>query len=417
MQHRKLPHPDPKMYDPLMVTLGDIEKARSRIGDSVFLSPCSKSETLSRLTGCEVYLKLENLQMTGSYKERGSLNKILQLSDLQKAAGVITASAGNHAQGVAHAARLSGIEATIVMPETTPLSKIRGTQEFGATILLHGGGYDEAYRKARELQKEKGCTFIHAFNDPHVIAGQGTIGLELLEQVPDVDAVVVPVGGGGLIAGIATAVKGIRSDVRVIGVEAERMPAMRASIKEGRVCPLPTINTLADGIAVANVGDHTLPIVQKLVSAIVTVNEEEIANAVMVLLEREKTLAEGAGAVGFAALYNRHVTDIVDRKVVVIISGGNIDMTLLSKILERGLESDGRLTRLKIVVPDKPGSIAELAALVARHRANILQISQNRSVIEVKLEETEVELTLETRGLDHTRLITNSINDHGFRVK
>ena len=417
MQHRKLPHPDPKMYDPLMVTLGDIEKARSRIGDSVFLSPCSKSETLSRLTGCEVYLKLENLQMTGSYKERGSLNKILQLSDLQKAAGVITASAGNHAQGVAHAARLSGIEATIVMPETTPLSKIRGTQEFGATIVLHGGGYDEAYRKARELQKEKGCTFIHAFNDPHVIAGQGTIGLELLEQVPDVDAVVVPVGGGGLIAGIATAVKGIRSDVRVIGVEAERMPAMRASIKEGRVCPLPTINTLADGIAVANVGDHTLPIVQKLVSAIVTVNEEEIANAVMVLLEREKTLAEGAGAVGFAALYNRHVTDIVDRKVVVIISGGNIDMTLLSKILERGLESDGRLTRLKIVVPDKPGSIAELAALVARHRANILQISQNRSVIEVKLEETEVELTLETRGLDHTRLITNSINDHGFRVK
>jgi len=303
------------------------------------------------------------------------------------------------------------------MPETTPLSKVRGTQEFGAHIVLHGGGYDEAYRKARELQKEKGCTFIHAFNDPHVIAGQGTIGLELLEQVPDVDAVVVPVGGGGLIAGIATAVKGIRSDVRVIGVEAQRMPAMRESIKEGRICSLPTINTLADGIAVANVGDHTLPIVQKLVSAIVTVNEEEIANAVMVLLEREKTLAEGAGAVGFAALYNRHVKDIVDKKVVVIISGGNIDMTLLSKILERGLESDGRLTRLKIVVPDKPGSIAELAALVARHRANILQISQNRSMIEVKLEETEVELTLETRGKDHSRLITNAINDHGFRVK
>ena len=405
------------MYDPFMVMLEDIQKARSRICDSVFLSPCAKSETLSRLTGCEVYLKLENLQMTGSFKERGSLNKILQLSDRQKTAGVITASAGNHAQGVAHAAQLSGIEATIVMPETTPLSKVRGTREFGATIVLHGGGYDAAYLKACELQKEKGCTFIHAFNDPHVIAGQGTIGLELMEQVPDVDAVVVPIGGGGLIAGITTAVKGIRSDVRVIGVEAERMPAMRASINEGKVCPLPTINTLADGIAVANVGDHTLPVVQKLVSAIVTVNEEEIANAVMVLLEREKTLAEGAGAVGFAALYNRHVTDIVDKKVVVIISGGNIDMTLLSKILERGLESDGRLTRLKIVVPDKPGSIAELAALVARHRANILQISQNRSMIEVKLEETEVELTLETRGLDHTRQIVNSINDHGFQVK
>ena len=412
-----MPRPDPEMYDPFMVTLRDVEKARSRIGDSVFLSPCAKSEILSRFTGCEVYLKLENLQMTGSFKERGSLNKILQLSDRQKAAGVITASAGNHAQGVAHAAQLSGIEATIVMPETTPLSKVRGTREYGAAIVLHGGGYDEAYRKACDLQREKGSTFIHAFDDPHIIAGQGTIGLELMEQVPDVDAVVVPVGGGGLIAGIATAVKAIRSDVRVIGVEAERMPAMRASIEKGQVCPLPTINTLADGIAVANVGDHTLPIVQKLVSAIVTVNEEEIANAVMVLLEREKTLAEGAGAVGFAALYNRRVKNIVDKKVVVIISGGNIDMTVLSKILERGLESDGRLTRLKIVVPDKPGSIAELAALVARHRANILQISQNRSVIEVKLEETEVELTLETRGLDHTRLITDSIIDHGFQVK
>ena len=405
------------MYDPFMVTLRDVENARSRISDSVFLSPCAKSETLSRLTGCEVYLKLENLQMTGSFKERGSLNKILHLSDRQMAAGVITASAGNHAQGVAHAAQLSGIEATIVMPETAPLSKVRGTREYGAAIVLHGGGYDEAYRKACDLQREKGFTFIHAFDDPYIIAGQGTIGLELMEQVSDVDTVVVPVGGGGLIAGIATAVKAIRSDVRVIGVEAERMPAMGASINKGEICPLPTINTLADGIAVANVGNHTLPIVKKLVSAIVTVNEEEIANAVMVLLEREKTLAEGAGAVGFAALYNRHVKDIVDKKVVVIISGGNIDMTVLSKILERGLESDGRLTRLKIVVPDKPGSIAELAALVARHRANILQISQNRSVIEVKLEETEVELTLETRGLDHTRLITDSIIDHGFQVK
>ncbi len=394
-----------------------IEQARARIADWVFLSPCSKSEILSHLTGCEVYLKLENLQMTGSYKERGSLNKILQLEEPQKATGVITASAGNHAQGVAHAAKLLGIDATIVMPETTPLSKIQGTREFGAEIVLHGSGYDEAYRKARQLQEEKGCTFIHAFDDPDVIAGQGTVGLELLEQVPDMDAIVAPIGGGGLISGIATAVKHYRPEIRVIGVEAERMPAMKTSVSAGHICPMRTANTLADGIAVANVGRYTLPIVQNLVSTIVTVTEEEIASAVMVLLEREKTLAEGAGAVGFAALYNHRVKDIGNKKVVVIVSGGNIDITLLSKILERGLESDGRLTRLKVVVPDKPGSIAELAALVSEHQANILQISQNRSVIELQLEETEVDLALETRGTKHAAEIAQTIRAQGFRTK
>jgi threonine dehydratase len=400
-----------------MVTLADVEQARARIGDAIFLSPCAKSEMLSQLTGCEVFLKLENLQMTGSFKERGSLNKILQLSASEKAAGVITASAGNHAQGVAHAARISGIRATIVMPETTPMSKIRGTREFGADIILHGAGYDQAYAKACDLQRQKGCTFIHAFDDPEVIAGQGTIGLELLQQVPEMDLVVVPVGGGGLLAGIATAIKALRPQVRLVGVEAERMPAMQASLAAGRVCPARAANTLADGIAVSRVGRHTLPILQQWVAEIVTVTEEQIANAVMVLLEREKTLAEGAGAVGFAALCNNRVRDIENRKVVILISGGNIDMTLLSKIIERGLESDGRLARIKVVVPDKPGSIAELASLVAEHRANILQISQNRAVSEVQLQETEVELTLETRGREHVAAIVASMRSRGFSVK
>jgi threonine dehydratase len=400
-----------------LVALADIEAARRRIRDSVFVTPCTRAEILSELIGCEVFLKLENLQMTGSFKERGSLNKILQLSAKQMQAGVITASAGNHAQGVAHAAKLSNIPAVIVMPETTPLAKIRGTREFGAEIVLYGSGYDEAYEKALQLQASEGYTFIHAFDDPQVIAGQGTIGLELLEQLPDMDVVVVPIGGGGLISGIATAIKEQRPEVRMIGVEASRIPAMQESITAGAVQRLEGTNTLADGIAVAKVGLHTLPIVDRYVSDIVTVSEEQIATAIMLLLEREKTLVEGAGATGFAALYSNRIRDIAGKKVVVIISGGNIDLTLLSKILERGMESDGRLARLKVVVPDRPRSIARVATLVADQHAGILQISQNRSVSEVKLEETEVELLLETRGLDHVEEICRVLRDEGFAVK
>ena len=400
-----------------MVTLTDIEEARERIRESIFFSPCAHSETLSHLTGCEVFLKLENLQMTGSFKERGALNKIRQLTEVQRRAGVITASAGNHAQGVAHAARLSGIHATIVMPETTPLAKIRGTQEFGAKIILHGSGYDEAYKKACELQSKEGYTFIHAFDDEEIIAGQGTIGLELLEQLPDMDTVVVPIGGGGLISGIATAIREQRPEVRIVGVEAARMPAMKESIAANEIRPLHAANTLADGIAVATVGKQTLPIVRRLSSDIVTVTEEEIANAVTLLLEREKTLAEGAGAVGFAALYNNRINEVKGKKVVVLISGGNIDMTLLSKLLKRGLEIDGRLTRARVVVPDKPRSMAELAAIVADCHANILSISQNRSANEVGLEEAIVELTLEPRGHDHFSRIAEDIVEHGFTMK
>ena len=400
-----------------MIELADIRAAYERIKDQIYLSPCAHSEMLSNMLGCQVYLKLDNLQMTGSFKERGALNKILQLTDEQKARGVIAASAGNHAQAVAHAAKLSGIHAIIVMPETTPLNKIRGTEAFDATIVLHGDGFDDAFAKAVELQAQHGYTLIHAFDDDEVIAGQGTLGLELLQQVPDMDVVVVPIGGGGLIAGIATAIKAERPRVRIVGVEASLMPAMTMSVKAGKVKPWQTMKTIADGIAVATVGSKTLPIVQALVSDIITVSEEETASAIMALLEREKILAEGAGAVGFAALSNHRIHDVTDKKVVIIISGGNIDMSMLSRILERGLESDGRLVNLKVVVSDKPDSIAQLATLLATEKANILRISQSRSITEVQLGETEVELTLETRGRKHADGIIDQIRSCGFIIK
>ncbi len=400
-----------------MIGIETIKAARERIKGQTYYSPCAHSETLSRLCGCELYLKLENLQMTGSFKDRGALNKLLTLSREEKAAGVIAASAGNHAQGVAHAARLLGLKAIIVMPETTPLSKIRGTRELGAEIVLHGSGYDDAYEKACELQQQHGYCLIHAFDDEAVIAGQGTIGLELLEQLPDMDMVVVPIGGGGLIAGIATAIHSQNDGVRIIGAEAERMAAMKQSVAAGSVRRLPMANTIADGICVAQVGEQTLPVVQREVAEIVTVSEEEIAAAIMTLLEREKSLAEGAGVAAFAALLHRHIPNIEGKKVVAVISGGNIDMTRLSHIVERGLEQDGRLTLLKVAVADKPASIAALTAITAELGANLEQISQNRSASEVALEETEVELLLQTRGHEHSDAIRKRLIDEGFKLK
>ena len=399
------------------LTLKDIEQARQRIGEHIFLTPCARTESLSRRLGCKLFLKLENLQMTGSFKERGAFNKILQLDAAQRQAGIITASAGNHAQAVAHAAQQCQIPATIVMPETTPLAKIQGTREFGATIVLHGSGYDEAYDHAIELQKQHAYTFVHAFDDNDIIAGQGTIGLEILQQVPQLDLLVVPVGGGGLIAGIAMVVKETQPDVRIIGVEARNMAAMQGSLTAGKVTPLPAANTLADGIAVARVGQRTLPLVQDYVDDIVSVDEEAIAHAIMILLEREKTLAEGAGAVGFAALQQQLIQQIVNKNVVVLLSGGNIDMSMLSRILERGLEQDGRLSRFKVVVSDQPGSIARLASAIAEQQANILRISQNRAAHEVELGETEIELLLETRGMEHVTEIDASLRHQGFNVK
>ncbi|HEY9646485.1 MAG TPA: pyridoxal-phosphate dependent enzyme, partial [Chroococcidiopsis sp.] len=288
---------------------------------------------------------------------------------------------------------------------------------FGAEVILHGSGYDDAYQLSRQLQEEKGYAFIHAFDDPMVIAGQGTVGLELLEQRPELDTVVVPVGGGGLVAGMAIALKIQNPKLRLIGVEAEQMPGMKASVEAGRIVTIDRGNTIADGIAVARVGEHTFPIVERYVDDIVTVSEAEIANAIMLLLEYEKTLVEGAGAVGFAAIYNGKIPSIAGQNIGIVLTGGNIDMTFLSTILERGLAKDGRLAKLSIIAPDKPSSIAELTAIVANHRANILQIVHNRTFTSANFRETEMEFLLETRGHEHVREVVDNIAQCGFQVK
>jgi threonine dehydratase len=402
---------------PITVSFADIEAARETIRRYVFETPCAYSERLSKMTGCKTHLKMENLQMTASYKERGAMNKILHLSDAEKRAGVIAASAGNHAQGVAYAAQRNGIKATIVMPETTPLAKIRGTQEFGAEVILHGSVYDDAFGLATELQQQHGYSFIHAFDDPLIVAGQGTVGLELIEQNPYLDTVIVPVGGGGLIAGLALAMKETNPKIRVIGVEAEHVPSMKTSVEAGRIVEVERKSTIADGIAVAKVGRHPFPIVQKYVDEIVTVNEEEIANGIMVLLEAEKTLTEGSGAAGFAALYNNKIQGIEGKRVCVVLTGGNIDISILSKILERGLAKDGRLANLKIIVPDKPGSVAHITAVVAKHGGNIINIFHNRLFTSASLRETEIQIMLETKGNSHVQEIMGAIAEIGFSVK
>jgi threonine dehydratase len=400
-----------------MVNLSDIQAARERLAQRVIFSPCTRFEDLSRITGADVYIKLENLQVTGSFKVRGALNALLQLDEPDKQLGIVAASAGNHAQAVAYGAQLLGISAAIVMPETTPLTKIEGTRAFGAEIVLAGQNYDAAYAKAVEIQQQSGRTLIHAFDHPHVIAGQGTIGLEILEQLPDVDLVIVPVGGGGLISGIAAALKTSRPQASIIGVEAKRLPAMQQSLAAKQIKALRPSHTLADGIAVAEVGHHTLPMVQRYVSDMVSVTDDEIARAVAYLLEREKTLAEGAGAVGIAALSNNYIRDVSGKKIVIVVSGGNIDMTQLRLILERGLESDQRLANLEVVAPDKASSIAELAVITARHQAKILSITSSHHPGEVELGEVELNLSLETKGRQHVTEIIAAITQAGFSVR
>jgi threonine dehydratase len=403
-------------HEAVSVSFSNVQQARQRIGNLVLVTPLTYSEKLSAMTDCRLYLKLENLQMTGAYKERGALSKTLRLSEQERRAGIVTSSAGNHAQAVAYAAKRIGIPATIVMLETTPLSKVQGTQTFGPSIVLHGNNYDAAFQRGKELQQQQGYTFIHAFDDPDVIAGQGTIGLELLGQNPYLDVIVVPIGGGGLISGIAVAIKETNPKIRIIGVEAAAMPCMHANLAAGKVSTISSCSTIADGIAVATVGSHTFLIVQKYVDAIITVTEEEIANAILLLLEQEKTLVEGAGSVGFAALCNRKIQGVVGKNVAVIMSGGNIDLNMLSKILERGRVKDGRLTHLKVVLPDKPGSLVELSVLLAGHRANILLIVHERSSSQANLGEVQASFTLETKWHQHTQEILTSLAEKGFHL-
>ncbi|HSP77648.1 MAG TPA: threonine ammonia-lyase [Myxococcaceae bacterium] len=400
-----------------MLTLQDIEDARERMGEAVYRTPCPRSEQFKAQTECAtLFIKLENLQRTGAFKERGALNKLLLLPPEERARGVIAASAGNHAQGLAyHAGRLK-LDTTIVMPERTPLIKVTRTRSYGARVVLAGANFDEAYAEACRLQEREKRVFVHPFDDPLVIAGQGTIGLELLEQCPYVDMVVVPIGGGGLISGVACALKETNPRIKVIGVQASAIASMRASLDAGQLVEVAAGTTIADGIAVKRPGEYTFEMIRHYVDDLVTVDEEEIANAILLLLEREKTVAEGAAASALAALIHGKIPAARGRKVAMVLSGGNIDVNLISRIIERGLVKDGRLVRLVVRMPDRPGMLARLTAELAQQGANVVEIYHNRAFNKVGLGEVTVEVTLETRGRSHIEELMGNLAQKGWQA-
>jgi threonine dehydratase len=401
----------------LMLGVAAIEAARARVREAVYATPCAYSQTLSDLTRTRCFVKLENLQMTGSFKERGAANLLLQLSSTERARGVVAASAGNHGLAVAyHAARL-GIPATIVMPEWAPLIKVSSARRYGADVILSGTNFDEACTYARGLAADRDLVFVHPFDDDRIMAGQGTVGLELIEQCPEAKAVVVPVGGGGFIGGVAIAVKAHRPDVQIIGVQSAALPGMLRSLEAGERVAVPAAATIADGIAVREVGDRTLEVARKLVDRVVVVREEELAAAILRLLEIEKTVVEGAGAAPLAALVNRPL-GLDGQTVVLVLSGGNIDVTMLSRIIERGLVKDGRLVRLSIVLRDRPGALAGLTNVIGEGRGNIVQIEHDRAFSRwVAIGETEVEVTLETSGRPHIDELIARLRGAGYRVE
>jgi len=397
-----------------MLTPERIEAAATRIGGAIYESPLVYSETLTGMTGNAIYLKLENLQITGSFKERGALNRLLTLTDDERKRGVIAASAGNHGQGIAcHAAR-RGIAAQIWMPRHTPLIKVTSTRGYGAEIVLEGENYDETYQAALRHSEQARLTFVHAFNNEDVIAGQGTIGLEMLRSGVGLDAVVVPVGGGGLIGGIGCALKSRNPGIRVIGVQTARLPSALAALRCGEAVAIPASATLADGIAVRQTGSLTLPLLREYVDEIVTVEEEEIASAILVLLEQEKTLAEGGGAAALAAALAGKI-GCNGKRVAVLVSGGNLDVSMLSRIIERGLLRDGRRLRLRIHLPDHPGALQSVASVIASNQANIVETLHNRAHYGVSLGETAIDITMETRGQAHVEGLHAALRDAGYQ--
>jgi len=398
-----------------MVTLADIHTARARIRSAIYNSPCAYSETISRMAGARVFLKLDNLQMTGSFKERGALNRLLTLTPEERTNGVIAASAGNHGLAVAFHAQKLGIPATIVMPRFAPLIKVSSARRYGAEVILAGADFDEAWAEARRLQSERHSLFVPAFNDPAIIAGQGTLGLELLEQISSFDATIIPVGGGGLSGGVALALKESGFRGQVIGVQSERVPGMKAALKAGTPTPIERASTIADGIAVRRVGEHTLPLVRQYVDTIVTVSEAEIARAILLLLESEKTVVEGAAATTLAALLNRPLA-LAGKTVILIISGGNIDMNVISRVIEKGLVQEGRLARISLTIPDRPGALARVSTLVADQGANILEIIHTRGFSRAEVGESEITLTLETSGEEHITQVLAELRAAGYQV-
>jgi threonine dehydratase len=399
-----------------MLTLDDIKKAHKNIKDYIHKTPLIYSNSLSNMTGFEVYIKLENLQKTGSFKIRGATNKIYNMPEDKKKRGVVTASAGNHAQGVALSAYKFGIKASVIMPEKSSISKQLATKGYGAEVILYGNSFDEALEYARSIEKERGCTFIHTYDDEDLIAGQGTIGLEILDELPDLNSIVVPVGGGGLISGISIAIKGQKIDTQIIGVQAAASPSMYLSKQMGKNTPVISQPTIADGIAIKRIGDLTFPIIQQMVDEIVIVEEEEIAEAILLLMERKKTVVEGAGAVPLSAIMNTR-TKIQGKKVVLVLSGGNIDMNILERVIEKGLVKSGRVLRLEIEMIDAPDALTRLISIIAEKRANILHIVHDRLSRKLPILKTLIELSLETKGFEHNEEITGKLINMGYKVR
>ena len=398
-----------------MVDLQDVKNAQAALAGYIQHTPLFHSPQVSALTGLPVYLKAENLQRSGSFKARGAFNKLLSLTPEERARGVIAASAGNHAQGVALAAQTLGARSVICMPEGAPIIKVENTERYGAEVVLYGPSYDDAYQKAVELQHANGYTFIHGFDDPYTVAGQGTIGLEILQDLPDVATVFVPVGGGGLISGVALALKENRPDIRVVGVQAAGAPGAFLSLQRGELVGSDSVRTIADGIAVKRPGVLNWELIQRYVDEIVLVDEEEIAQSILILLEQTKLTVEGAGAVGLAALLGNKVNDLKG-PVCILLSGGNIDVNIISRIIERGLVKAGRYVRLSTFVPDQPGSLQKLLATVANTGANVIEVHHDRWLNKVTVGEVEINLSLETRDARHVERILATLRGEGYTV-
>jgi threonine dehydratase len=399
-----------------VITLKDIEEARQRIEGAVYYSPCQPSIPLSEITGMDIYCKLDNLQRTGSFKERGARNALAQLPAEQQKRGVIAASAGNHAQALAYQGKLLGIPATVVMPKFAPLIKIGNCQKLGATVVLHGKDFAEAKAHAHEIEKERGLAYIDGYDDPAIIAGQGTMGLEIVEQVPDLDAVIVPVGGGGLLAGVSLAVKTLRPEVKIIAVEADHVASFSAAMSAGKPVRISTKPTLADGLAIAQVGSNAFEIAAPRVDRTVIVTEEQIAVSILRIVELEKGVVEGAAATPLAACLSGQLPELAGQRVVLLLCGGNIDPNVLSRVVERGLVADGRLSRFTAMISDRPGGLADLASQIASSGASIKQVVHDRAFAGSDVSAVHVLCTVETRNQQHLAELRARLKENGVET-
>jgi len=399
-----------------LVTFQDIKAAQKRITGAVYYAPCPPSIPLSEITGMEIFCKLDNLQRTGSFKERGARNALAQLSPDQQKRGVIAASAGNHAQALAYQGRLLGISATVLMPKFAPLIKVSTCQQLGANVLLHGTDFGEAKARAHEIAKEKGLAYIDGYDDPAIIAGQGTMGLEIIEQIPNLDAVIIPVGGAGLLAGVSLAIKTLRPNVKTVAVEAENVASFSAGLAAGKPTKITMHPTLADGLAIPQVGTNAFQIARPLVDLVITVTEEEIALAILRLVELEKSVVEGAAATPLAACMSGKLKQFAGKRVVLLICGGNIDPNVLSRVIESGLVADGRLGRFTAVISDRPGGLADLAAQIASTGASIKQVVHDRAFASSDVSAVNVLCTVETRNHQHLAQLRALLKSRGVEI-